>query len=455
MAKAKTIYECQECSHQTVNWKGKCPQCNQWDTFQETVRSSDETDPPSSSITPGDSTSQLLTEVDESDRQRYTVGMDEIDQLLGGGLVQGSATMIGGDPGIGKSTLLLQLCNALGSERNPSFYISAEESNEQMALRGRRLDVQEKHIELFNESSLRPIIQTLKNKDNPPAVVVVDSIQMLSKQGISSSPGSVKQVRECTNELVSFAKKSGIPIFLVGHVTKEGSIAGPKTMEHMVDTVLYFDGESYQGVRMLRSVKNRFGSTHSVALLEMTERGLVQVDNPSQYFLEEHESDVSGCVYCPTRVGNRTLMIEIQALTSYTSFGHPVRRCTGLKKNRLNMIIAVLKKRAGYNLENQDIYVNVAGGVDIQETASDLPVALAIASSFRDRPLPAYTAAAGEIGLAGEIRPVPHIRNRVKESGRIDFQRLFIPGDHDDLPSQDDLKIHTVKSLYQALEQCN
>lgn len=447
------LYECEECGYQTVQWAGKCPQCENWDVFRET----DQTNSQSEQAITGsrDHSPTLLTDVDDSDRERISVGLSELDQLLGGGLVRGSVIMIGGDPGIGKSTLLLQLSDRIGTSNRPAFYVSAEESASQVALRARRLNADESSIELFCQSSLDSILQTLNDRTPLPSVIVVDSIQTMSKPDLNSSPGSVKQVRECTNELVSFAKKTGVPMFLVGHVTKQGSIAGPKTMEHMVDTVLYFDGEGYQGVRMLRSVKNRFGSTHSVALMEMTEEGLTQVDDPSSYFLEEHESDVSGCVYFPTRVGSRTLMLEIQALTSYTSFGNPVRRCTGLDVNRLNMMIAVLKKRAGYNLGNQDIYVNVAGGVDIQETASDLPVALAIASSFRDRALPEYTAAAGEVGLAGEIRPVSHLRNRLKETRRLDFERLFIPPSREEVQSGDALSVQEVDSLYKALQKCN
>ncbi len=449
MAKTKTVYVCEDCGHETLKWEGRCPQCQAWDSFRE------KSDAPATSSPETESSStsgpRRLSEVDGTAHRRTPTGASEIDQLLGGGVVPGSTTLIGGEPGIGKSTLLLQICGALAAEDNPALYVSAEESSSQIALRADRLRTDESNVTVLCETALDPIRESI-NKLSPP-VTVIDSIQMIRSEELNSSPGSVRQVRECTGDLVRIAKNQNMPLFVVGHVTKDGSIAGPKTMEHMVDTVLYFDGDADQPTRMLRSVKNRFGSTNAVALMEMTEKGLRQVTNPAGYFTNTHDEDVPGWVSVPTRVGNRTLMLEVQALTSQASYGNPARRCTGMEQNRLSMILAVLKKRSGMALSDQDVYVNVAGGMSISEPAGDLPMALAIASSFRNRPLPEQTAAAGEVGLAGEIRPVKNISSRITEARKTGMKRLLVPeSSRNETASPDNLDVLEVNALRDALQ---
>jgi DNA repair protein RadA/Sms len=453
MATSDSVFVCTNCDYVSATWEGKCPGCQEWDTFEEREESDSGTSGSASDSAGTSSTDpKRLSNIEEADHQRRTIGVDELDQLFGGGVVDGAVTLIGGEPGIGKSTLLLQICHTLSSTEQPALYVSAEESESQTAMRARRLNVQPDRVELLCETRLSSILGVLDERQ-PPAVVV-DSIQMIRKPSVDSSAGSVVQIRECTNELVKHTKPRGIPLFVVGHVTKEGTIAGPKTMEHMVDTVLYFEGDGDQRTRMLRSVKNRFGSTNSVALLEMTGEGLKQVKEPSSYFLEQHDDDVPGWISVPTRVGNRTLTLEVQALTSFASYGNPARRCTGLEFDRMTMVMAVLKKRAGMSLGEQDVYVNVAGGVSVTEPAADLPMALSIASSFRDQPVPPGTAAVGEIGLAGEIRDVDQLSSRINEAERLGFDRLLIPDQNQqqDKMDPDGLTITSVSDVTEALD---
>lgn len=444
-----TQYRCSECGHTSLKWEGKCPRCEQWQTFEEYTPPEKGSSPEEHRGSPPEA--ERLSEVKGETRERKKTGVQELDQVFGGGIVHGAATLIGGEPGIGKSTLLLQLCHTLSSPDRPALYVSAEESRSQVATRAERLRIHPEQIQLLCTTRLESILETVR--EDPPPLVVVDSIQMISAGDLNSSAGSVRQVRECTSQLVNTLKPDGIPLFLVGHVTKEGSIAGPKTMEHMVDTVLYFDGEERRETRMLRSVKNRFGSTNAVALLKMTGEGLKQVDNPSGYFMEQHGEDVPGWISMPTRMGSRTLMLEVQALTSFAHYENPSRRSTGLDYDRMNMVLAVLKKRGGLGLGDQNVYVNVAGGFRIDEPAVDLPMALAIASSFRDQPVPDGTAAVGEIGLAGEVRDVNHIESRVREAEAIGFNEMIIPemSKKKDM-TPDTLTVHSVESLQEALE---
>jgi len=449
LASPKTVYVCEECEHVSATWGGQCSGCGAWDSLTEHTREKGGDGGESKTANPAET--RRLNEVDAETQQRISIGVDELDRLFGGGVVTGSVNLIGGEPGIGKSTLLLQLCHPLSTTDRPALYVSAEESGAQTAMRGRRLNVDLARIELLCESSLSSIRSVVSDRE--PSLVVVDSIQMIRKRGVDSSAGSVKQIRECTNELVKLTKSRGIPLFIVGHVTKEGNIAGPKTMEHMVDTVLYFEGDGDGRTRVLRSVKNRFGSTNAVALLEMTGEGLKQVDNPSRYFLEQRKEDVPGRISVPTQVGNRTITMEVQALTSFTSFGQPARRCTGLEKDRMTMVLAVLKKRAGLALGEQDVYVNVAGGVSINEPAGDLPMALAIASSFQDRRVSSNTAAVGEIGLAGEIRDVDRLQARLNEAQQLGFDRILIPeNDRKDVEPPEGLTVNSVTGVSEALD---
>ncbi len=450
MAKPKKVYVCEECGHVSATWGGKCSNCQEWDTLVE--RSDADRSGGGDGKEMGSAPeTRRLNEVEAEREERISIGVDELDRLFGGGVVSGGVTLIGGEPGIGKSTLLLQLCHPLSTTDQPALYVSAEESGAQTAMRGRRLNVDPERIELLCETQLSRIRTVLDERT--PSVVVVDSIQMIRKRDVDASAGSVTQIRECTNELVKFTKSRGIPLFIVGHVTKEGTIAGPKTMEHMVDTVLYFEGDGEGQTRVLRSVKNRFGSTNAVALLKMTGEGLKQVKNPSQYFLEQHKEDVPGRISVPTRVGNRTLTLEVQALTSYTDYGNPARRCSGMEKDRMTMVLAVLKKRAGLAIGDQDVYVNVAGGVSISEPAGDLPMALAVASSFQDRPVPSDTAAVGEIGLAGEIRDVNQLSSRFNEAKQLGFERILVPeNERKDVSGPDGLTVTTVSNVSEALE---
>ncbi len=449
MATPDAVYVCEQCGHVSATWGGKCENCGEWDTLTERdpedlAEGEDPSAEPSSSA-------RRLSEIEKHHKKRRKIGVDELDQLFGGGVVQGAVTLIGGEPGIGKSTLLLQICHTLASSDAPALYVSAEESASQTAMRAKRLNVDPARVELLCESRVGRIRTVLEEKR--PPVVVIDSIQRIRKQNVDSSTGSVVQIRECTNELVTLTKSRDIPLFVVGHVTKEGNIAGPKTMEHMVDTVLYFEGDGDQKTRMLRSVKNRFGSTNSVALLKMTGEGLKQVNNPSSYFLQQHEDDVPGWVSVPTRVGNRTLTLELQALTSFAAYGNPARRCTGLDFDRMMMVLAVLKKHAGLSLGEQDVHVNVAGGVSTSEPAADLPIALAIASSFRDRPVSPGTAAVGEVGLAGEIRDVEHLSSRISEIARLGFDRFLVPDQkRPDESKTEDLTLVSVSDVSEALD---
>jgi DNA repair protein RadA/Sms len=425
MAKKKTKFTCQSCGYESPKWMGKCPGCSTWNTLveeveQKTARKGAFTHSTSTVLTKPSPISSIET---ISEPRIYT-DSKEFNRVLGGGIVRGSLVLIGGDPGIGKSTLLLQVSAQLAKE-NRVLYISGEESVKQTKLRSERLDVSSSDLYVLAETDLEHISQSISELN--PAFVVVDSIQTIYHSEISSAPGSVSQVRDCTAELMRIAKTNGIAIFIVGHVTKEGSIAGPRLLEHMVDTVLYFEGERHHTYRILRAVKNRFGSTNEMGIFEMKETGLDEVANPSEIFLEERSQGAAGSTVVASMEGTRPVLVEVQALISPTSFGNPRRMATGIDQNRVSLLMAVLEKRVGLLLQNQDAYLKVAGGVKLDEPAIDLAIAISIASSFRDQVSNATDVLIGEVGLTGEVRRVSRIEQRVQEAAKLGFKRAIIP----------------------------
>ncbi len=426
MVKAKIKFVCQECGYESAKWMGKCPACNQWNTLVEekevrqTRRGSFQTGENRTVGKP-----EPITDIKSTEEQRIQTTMPEFNRVLGGGIVNGSLVLIGGDPGIGKSTLLLQISSQLANQNIKVLYISGEESVKQTKLRADRLGVVSENLYVMSETNIQEISEAILKYS--PSFVVVDSIQTVYHSEVTSAPGSVSQVRESTAELMRLAKSNGIPIFIVGHVTKEGSIAGPRILEHMVDTVLYFEGERHHTYRILRSVKNRFGSTNEMGIFEMKEEGLTEVMNPSEAFLEERSRGVAGSTVVASMEGTRPVLVEIQALLSPTSFGNPRRMATGLNHNRVPLLMAVLEKRAGLLLQNQDAYVKVAGGVKLDEPAIDLAVSISIASSFRDQPTNPDDVFIGEVGLTGEVRRVSRIDQRVNEAAKLGFNRVIIP----------------------------
>ena len=432
MAKAaKTIYVCSQCGYESPKWYGRCPECGEWNTFSEEMRQAPAKAPsasvPLGSVAPaGYNPNDImkLEDVDSNDEIRYHTGISELDRVLGGGIVRGSLVLLGGDPGIGKSTLLLQICEYLGKEKK-ILYVSGEESRAQVKLRANRLGVSTENLTLASMTDIENVVHAILQTE--PDIVMVDSIQTMNFAAVSSSSGSVSQVRECTQILARVAKNEEISIFLVGHVNKDGAIAGPKVLEHIVDAVLYFEGERHLSYRILRAVKNRYGSTNEIGVFEMTTEGLHQVENPSMMLLSGRPSNVSGtCVACVIE-GSRPILAEVQALVSKTSFGTPRRMSTGFDYNRTALLIAVLEKRAGYFFGNLDTYINVVGGLRLDEPAADLPISLALISSLLDKPIDDDVIAFGEIGLAGEIRAISNVEARVKEAQRLGFQKCLLP----------------------------
>ncbi len=427
MAKKKTKFVCQSCGYESVKWLGKCPACNEWNTMVEFIEQ-----PPSSrrltfntsSSTEGSRPISIM-EVEIGSETRIETSFQEFNRVLGGGIVLGSLVLIGGDPGIGKSTMLLQVSSQLAKKDHKVLYVSGEESQKQIKLRAERLGIVTKNLFVLSETDLSYIARFMD--EMAPDFVVIDSIQTIYLQEVTSAPGSVSQVRECTSELMKIAKTKGIPIFIVGHVTKEGAIAGPRLLEHMVDAVLYFEGERHHTYRILRAVKNRFGSTNETGIFEMKELGLVEVLNPSEIFLEERPFGVAGSTVVSSMEGTRPVLVELQALVSPTSFGNARRMATGVDHNRVSLIMAVLEKRVGLLLQNQDAYLKVAGGLKLDEPAVDLAVAVSIASSFQDKPTKPTDVVIGEIGLTGEVRRVSRIEQRVQEAAKLGFKRAIIP----------------------------
>ncbi|MHB9096171.1 MAG: DNA repair protein RadA [Eubacteriales bacterium] len=423
MAKLKNKYRfvCQECGHEEPKWCGRCPGCGKWNSMIE------ELNPGKGSRDPHfpESKPVSITQVSDIAEQRMSTGIGELDRVLGGGVVPGSMILIGGDPGIGKSTLALQAASEIAGAQGVSLYVTGEESVQQTKMRAARLGVITDNLYVVTETSLERIEGHVKQCT--PELIVIDSIQTVFTEGISSAPGSVAQVRECTGFLIKMAKSQNIPVIIVGHVTKEGFLAGPRVLEHMVDAVLYFEGERHHTFRILRAVKNRFGSTNEIGVFEMGEHGLTEVSNPSEMFLAERPTGVSGSVVVAGMEGTRPVLVEIQALVSPSSFGNPRRMTSGIDYNRVNLIMAVLEKRVGMHLGNQDAYVNVAGGVRLDEPAVDLGVAVAVASSFRDTPVDPFTVVLGEIGLTGEVRGIGQTAKRIHEGTKMGFTTFIVP----------------------------
>ena len=422
MAKAKSIYSCTECGATSPKWQGQCPGCNAWNTLVETVAEKATPNSRFESLAPA-AKLQNLSEIEARESERIPTGIGEFDRALGGGLVAGGVVLIGGDPGIGKSTLLLQALSHL-SVGHKVLYVSGEESGEQVALRARRLGLDTRGLQLMAEINLERILSTLQAE--MPTVAVIDSIQTLWSDQLSSAPGSVAQVRECAAQLTRLAKQVGITVILVGHVTKEGALAGPRVLEHIVDTVLYFEGDTHSSFRLVRAFKNRFGAVNELGVFAMTETGLKGVSNPSALFLAQHGQDVPGSCVMVTQEGTRPLLVEIQALVD-TAHGNPRRLTVGLEAQRLAMLLAVLHRHAGIVCFDQDVFVNAVGGVKITEPAADLAVLLSISSSLKNKPLPSKLIVFGEVGLAGEIRPAPRGQERLKEAAKLGFTRALIP----------------------------
>jgi DNA repair protein RadA/Sms len=425
MAKAKSVYTCTECGASSPKWQGQCPGCGQWNTLVETVAEATMTGTNRYAGLAGSGQLQDLSAIRPRDEPRQATGIEEFDRVLGGGLVPGGVVLIGGDPGIGKSTLLLQALSRLAEAGQPVLYVSGEESSEQVALRAHRLQLETRGLRMLPEIGLEKILATLQKEK--PLVAVIDSIQTLYSDALQSAPGSVAQVRECAAQLTRLAKQSGICIILVGHVTKEGALAGPRVLEHIVDTVLYFEGDTHSSFRLIRAVKNRFGAVNELGVFAMTEKGLRGVSNPSALFLSQHAQEVSGSCVMVTQEGTRPLLVEIQALVDTAHSPSPRRLTVGLDPQRLAMLLAVLHRHAGIVCFDQDVFVNAVGGVRIQEPAADLAVLLAIVSSLNNRPLPAKLVTFGEVGLAGEIRPAPRGQERLKEAAKLGFTHALVP----------------------------
>ncbi len=421
----KIVYFCQECGYEAPKWMGQCPACKAWNSFVEETVTPAKKGAVSSGVSRAAKTPVPISGISMEKEDRITSGLEELDRVLGGGIVGGSLVLVGGDPGIGKSTLLLQVCRNLAAMSLPVLYISGEESLRQIRMRAERIGSFSDDLQLLCETNLGTIREVIETKK--PAVVVVDSIQTMYEEEIGAAPGSVSQVRESTNVLLQLAKGLGVTIFIVGHVTKEGNVAGPRVLEHMVDTVLYFEGDRYASYRILRAVKNRFGSTNEIGVFEMGGEGLAEVKNPSEYLLSGRPENASGSVVACSMNGTRPLLVEIQALLCQSNFGIPRRTTVGTDFNRVNLLMAVLERKAGIHLSSQDAYVNIAGGMRMTEPAIDLGLCLAIVSSFRDIVISDKLMAFGEVGLGGEVRSVSMPGQRVQEAGKLGFDTVILP----------------------------
>ena len=424
MAKTKTVFFCQNCGFESSKWMGQCPGCREWNTFAEEPRTVIKRSGTSVSTREA-AKPQMLSQIEMSSAPRTTTGFGELDRVLGGGIVQGSLVLVGGDPGIGKSTLLLQVCRNLSSGGKKVLYISGEESLQQIRMRAERMGRFTQELLLLCETNLEEIRETIAS--SAPEIVIIDSIQTMYSENVSSAPGSVSQVRESTAALMQIAKGMNISIFIVGHVTKEGVVAGPRVLEHMVDTVLYFEGDRHAAYRVLRGVKNRFGSTNEIGVFEMRQEGLAEVKNPSEYMLEGKPEGASGSVVACTMEGTRPVLLEVQALVCCSNLAFPRRTAAGTDLNRVNLLMAVLEKRAGLGLSSCDAYVNIAGGIRMNEPALDLGIILAIVSSMKDHPIGEKTIAFGEVGLSGEVRSVSMPLQRVREAQKLGFDTVILP----------------------------
>jgi len=453
VAKAKTIYTCTECGASDPKWQGQCPSCMAWNTLVESIEESTNATNRYANKFDGlnqSSTLQKLSSIKAADIERTPTGISEFDRVLGGGLVEGGVVLIGGDPGIGKSTLLLQVLCHLGKSAQ-AIYVSGEESPQQIAMRAKRLGLDASSVEILAEINLEKILATLHT--HKPNIAVIDSIQTVYSEALQSAPGSVAQVRECSAQLTRLAKQLGITVILVGHVTKEGSLAGPRVLEHIVDTVLYFEGDQNSSFRLIRAFKNRFGAVNELGVFAMTEHGLREVSNPSALFLSHHETQVAGSCITVTMEGTRPLLIEIQALVDESHASNPKRLCVGLEQNRLAMLLAVLHRHVGVACFDQDVFINAVGGVKIAEPAVDLAVILSIFSSLKNKPLESKLIVFGEVGLAGEVRPVQGGQMRLKEAAKLGFTKAIVPKANAPKTKISGLEVVAVERLEQALRQ--
>ena len=451
MAKTRTQYQCSECGAVTPKWAGQCPECNAWNSLQEVI-----IEKPSANANrfkehlAGPSEVCSLADLDSEEEARTLTGIAELDRVLGGGLVKGSVTLIGGDPGIGKSTLLLQMLSSLETKAKlSSLYVTGEESVQQVGLRGKRLGLPLSGLRVLTENHLEKVIE-VAGKERPD-VIVIDSIQTVYSELLQSAPGAVAQVRECAAQLVRFAKQTQMSLFLVGHVTKEGALAGSRVLEHMVDTVLYFEGDNSSRFRVIRSIKNRFGAVNELGIYAMTDKGLREVNNPSAIFLSRNDEAVAGSAVMVTREGTRPLLVEVQALVDSSHLANPRRVALGLEQNRLALLLAVLHRHASLSVGDQDVFANIVGGVRVSETAVDLPLLLAIVSSFRNKPLPDDLIIFGEVGLSGEIRPVQNGLERINEASKHGFKQALIPFSNKPKETIEGISLIPVKHLSEAL----
>lgn len=452
MAKTKksTVFFCQSCGYESPKWMGQCPGCREWNTFVEEQISTAALKKNGGLDSTVGRQPTVLSQIIMKEDDRLSTGIGELDRVLGGGIVAGSLTLVGGDPGIGKSTLLLQMCRLLAADGKKVLYISGEESLKQIKMRASRIGQFNDNLLLLCETNLDVVENAIKT--HTPQVVIIDSIQTMYNENVSAAPGSVSQVRESTGLLLQLAKGLGVSTFIVGHVTKEGTVAGPRVLEHMVDTVLYFEGDRYASYRILRGVKNRFGSTNEIGVFEMREEGLIQVENPSEYMLSGRPKDACGCVVACSMEGTRPLMVEIQSLVCHSNFGIPRRQATGTDFNRVNLLMAVLEKRLGLQLGACDAYVNIAGGMKIQEPAIDLGVAMAIVSSFKNRPVDEAVVVFGEVGLSGEVRAVSMAEQRVQEAKKLGFSTCILPrANADVLKGKHEIEIIGVSNVQEAI----
>lgn len=449
MAKAKkSIYFCQNCGHEESKWLGQCPMCREWNTFVEEKVTVSKGTAAKNTVREAEVVTLSSVSTDQEDRMQTEI--EELDRVLGGGVVPGSLVLVGGDPGIGKSTLLLQVCKRLSDQGRKVLYISGEESLKQIKLRANRMGTFSDHLLLLCETNLETIRQVIEREH--PAVAVIDSIQTMYSEEVTAAPGSVSQVREATNTLMQIAKGLNITIFIVGHVTKEGTVAGPRVLEHMVDTVLYFEGDRHASYRILRGVKNRFGSTNEIGVFEMRETGLEEVPNPSEYMLNGRPEDASGSVVACSMEGTRPILMEIQALVCRSNFGMPRRTAAGTDYNRVNLLMAVLEKRVGLPLSNYDAYINIAGGIRMNEPAIDLGIVMAIVSSYKNQSISPGTIVFGEVGLSGEVRAVSMPEQRVAEARKLGFKTCIMPQvSKDMLKKMEGIEVIGVKSINQAM----
>ncbi|MCF8111802.1 MAG: DNA repair protein RadA [Desulfobacteraceae bacterium] len=446
---ARKIYVCQACGHQAPRWMGRCPECGQWESLVEERAQNQGSAAGAASVSRAQAVA--MDEVELDDEYRLHTGVEEFDRVLGGGIIAGSLVLIGGDPGIGKSTLMLQVLQQYALAGRKVLYVSGEESARQLKMRSRRLADSAPGMYVVSEIDIDAIMQMVR--EQAPEALVIDSIQTMFSHESGSAPGSVSQVRESTMKLMVMAKQTGIPVFLIGHVTKEGAIAGPRLMEHMVDTVLYFEGDQNHVFRILRAVKNRFGSTNEIGVFEMKEKGLAQVPNPSEVFLAERESSAPGSVVTACMEGTRPILVEIQALISGSGYGNPRRTVLGLDYNRVSLLVAVMEKKLGLHVGGQDIFMNVAGGVKISEPAVDLGIIAAVASSFIDRPVPEGMLLLGEVGLTGEVRGISHLMQRIAEVEKMGFTRCVVPKNSlKQAGSPDNIELIGIRRLAEVME---